>query len=100
MAEDPLNSQYHHMELDKAQRANDQMAFNYHVGEFQFCSKATQLMDEGELPEDGFGGVSVQQVMHPRPSQPDLHDAASRPVRRQPSRAANGGQGWGGPQQF
>lgn len=52
------------MEADKAQRMNDQMTFNYHALEYQFSTKALQMLEEGELPEDGFGGVSVSQVMH------------------------------------
>lgn len=64
LGEDPLNPQYHHMEADKAQRMNDQMTFNYHAVEYQFSTKALQMLEEGELPEDGFGGVSVSQVMH------------------------------------
>lgn len=64
LGEDPLNPQYHHMEADKAQRMNDQMTFNYHALEYQFSTKALQMLEEGELPEDGFGGVSVSQVMH------------------------------------
>jgi hypothetical protein len=47
------------MEADKAQRMNDQMTFNYHALEYQFSTKALQMLEEGELPEDGFGGVSV-----------------------------------------
>lgn len=64
LGEDPLNPQYHHIEADKAQRMNDQMTFNYHALEYQFSTKALQMLEEGELPEDGFGGVSVSQVMH------------------------------------
>jgi hypothetical protein len=48
------------------------------------------MLDEGDLPEDGFGGVSVQQVLHSHPSQDALSLAGNdpqRPVRRQPSRA-------------
>ena len=52
------------MEAEKAQRMNDQMSFNYHALEYQFSTKALQMLEEGELPEDGFGGVSVSQVMH------------------------------------
>ena len=100
LPEDPLNPQYHHMEAEKAQRNNDQLAFGYHYTEYQFSTKAMQLLEEGELPEDGFGGVSVQQVLHSQPSQTDLHSQQDiRPVRRQPSRAANG-TGWINPQQF
>jgi hypothetical protein len=68
LGEDPLNPQYHHAEADKAQRMNDQMTFNYHALEYQFSTKALQMLEEGELPEDGFGGVSVSQVLHNQPS--------------------------------
>jgi len=90
MGEDPLNPQYHHMEAEKAQQLNDQFAFNYHATEYQYASKVVQMLDEGDLPEDGFGGVSVQQVLHSHPSQDALSLAGNdpqRPVRRQPSRA-------------
>lgn len=75
--EDPLNPQYHHMEADKAQRTNDQMSYNYHATEYQYTSKVVQLLEEGELPEDGFGGVSVQQVLHSHSSIPNLAQQAS-----------------------
>ena len=89
------------MEADKAHRVNDQLSFNYHVTEFQYSSKVVQYLDEGDLPEDGFGGVSVQQVLHTHPSQQSIvaHNAQARPVRRQPTRAksqADLNNGWDG----
>ena len=88
LGEDPLNPQYHHIEADKAQRMNDQLSFNYHASEYQYASKVVQQLDEGDLPEDGFGGVSVQQVLHSHTSQQNLEasNGQHRPVRRQPNR--------------
>jgi hypothetical protein len=67
MGEDPLNPQYHHMEAEKAQRMNDQVSFNYHAVEYQFSSKVAQMLEEGDLPEDGFGNMSLQQHAQPQP---------------------------------
>lgn len=87
------------MEAEKAQRMNDQMTFNYHAVEYQFSTKALQMLEEGELPEDGFGGVSVSQVMHsqqtlsqPYQTQPQAQSQQQQGqtqtrARRQPSRS-------------
>lgn len=111
MPEDPLNSQYYQMEAEKAQRMGDQMTFNYHFAEYQFATKVQELLNEGELPEDGFGGVNIQQVLHSHASQSSLNQQQQqqivqqqqqeqqRAVRRQPSRArvtTQDGTGWTG----
>lgn len=75
MGEDPLNPQYHHMEAEKAQRMNDQVSFNYHAVEYQFSSKVAQMLEEGELPEDGFGNLTLQQ--HAQPQQQHMLQSMS-----------------------
>lgn len=78
MGEDPLNPQYHHMEAEKAQRMNDQASFNYHAVEYQFSSKVAQMLEEGDLPEDGFNTISYQSHA-PQPQQHMLQQMSSHP---------------------
>ena len=90
MGEDPLNPQYHHMEAEKAQRMNDQNSFNYHAVEYQFSSKVAQMLEEGELPEDGFGNMTLQQ--HAQPQQQHMLQPMSSHPNLQMSAADQSGQ--------